>query len=272
MKELRGRTAVVTGGGSGIGRGMALAFAEAGMNVVVADIEEDAAVAVKKEVEAHGVQALSACTDVTKPESVQALADTAFRELGEVHLLCNNAGVATFGTIDEITLADWNWVLAVNLHGVVHGLHAFVPRMKEQPGEKHVVNTSSTAGMWPHPTLAPYVATKYAVVGISETLRREGADYGLSCSALIPGNTRTAIVSSARNRLPEFGGAHDVDEPDVQAAIEEGMDPEEVGRIVRQGIIEDEEYIWTHPHKMELADERLDAVHTSLEQARKRSA
>lgn len=270
MKDLAGKNAVITGGGSGIGRGMALAFAEAGMNVVLADIEEDRAEAVQKEVERRGVRGLAVYTDVSKADSVQALADTAFRELGEVHLLCNNAGVVTFGTIDQLSLADWRWVLAVNLYGVVHGVQAFVPRMREQPGEKHVVNTASTAGMWPHPTLAPYVASKYAVVGLSETLRLEGKEYGLSCSVLCPGNTRTDIVSSSRNRLPEYGGARETRVPDVEETIAKGMDPEEVGRIVRQGVIDDEDYIWTHPENREQAEARLDAVRASLDRALKR--
>ncbi len=272
MKDLSGKNAVITGGGSGIGRGMALAFADAGMNVVIADVELSAAGAVQAEVEKLGVRGLAIETDVTKADSVEALAEAAYRELGAVHLLCNNAGVVTFGTIDQLTRADWSWVLAVNLHGVIHGLQAFIPRMKEQPGEKHVVNTASTAGMWPHPALAPYVASKYAVVGLSETLRMEGTGYGLSASALCAGNTKTKIVTSARNRLPEFGGPETTDEPAVEEAIQDGMEPEEVGRIVRQGVIDDLEYIWTHPDIRELADARLDAVRSSLDEAQKRNA
>jgi NAD(P)-dependent dehydrogenase (short-subunit alcohol dehydrogenase family) len=263
---------VITGGGSGIGRGMALAFAGAGMNVVLADIEDDAAEGVKSEVEAQGVRALAVHTDVTKADSVQALADTAFRELGDVHLLCNNAGVITFATIDELTPADWSWVLAVNLHGVVHGLQSFVPRMKEQPGEKHVVNTASIAGMWPIAGLAPYVASKYAVVGLSETLRLEGAAYDLGCSALCASGTKTGIVSSSRNRLPEYGGAYETSAPEVRAGVEKGMDPEQVGRIVRQGVLDDEAYIWTHPDIREPANARFDAIRGSLDRAQNRGS
>ncbi|MDG2303508.1 MAG: SDR family NAD(P)-dependent oxidoreductase [Candidatus Binatia bacterium] len=272
MKDLKGKNAVITGGGSGIGRGMALAFAEAGMNVVLADIEVDAAASVKAEVEKLGVRGLAVKTDVTQADSVEALADAVYTELGAVHLLCNNAGVVAFGSMHDLTPADWSWVLAVNLHGVVNGIQSFVHRMKKQDGEKHVVNTASTAGMWPHPGLAPYVASKYAVVGISETLRMEGADYGLSCSALCAGNTNTKIVMSARNRLPEFGGPEEADNPAVQSIIDEGMAPEQVGQIVRQGVIDDLEYIWTHPDIRELADARLDAVRNSLDQAQKRNA
>jgi len=272
MKDLAGKNAVITGGGSGIGRGMAIAFAEAGMNVVLADLDREAARAVQAEVEALGPRGLAVQTDVSKADSVETLAEAAFGEFGEVHLLCNNAGVVTFGTIDELTPADWDWVLAVNLHGVIHGIQSFIPRMKRQPGEKHVVNTASTAGMWPHPTLAPYTATKYAVVGLSETLRREGEDYALSASALVAGNTKTNIVQSGRNRQAEYGGPETVDVPDVDEAISEGKDPVEVGRIVRQGVIDDLEYIWTHPQNRADAEARLDRVRASLEDAEKRFA
>lgn len=272
MKDLAGKNAVVTGGGSGIGRGMALAFAEAGMNVVLADVEITAAQSVQAEVEALGTRGLAVKTDVSSADSVEALAEAAYGEFGAIHLLCNNAGVVTFGTIDELTPADWNWVMGVNLNGVIHGLQSFVPRMKKQEGEKHVVNTASTAGMWPHPTLAPYVASKYAIVGLSETLRREGEDYGLSASALCAGNTKTNIVQSGRNRPDQYGGPETISVPDVEEAIEEGMAPEEVGQIVRQGIIDDLEYIWTTPDVREEADARLDRVRASLDEAQKRSA
>ena len=175
MKQLRDRVALVTGGGSGIGRGMALAFADSGMHVVIADIEEDAARKVAGEVEQRGVRSLPVQVDVTDRAAVEALAERSFAELGAVHVLCNNAGVAVFGPLDQMSDEDWRFVLSVNLEGVVHGLQAFLPRMRELEGEKHVVNTASGAGLIAFPTLGVYTATKYAVVGISETLRADVA-------------------------------------------------------------------------------------------------
>jgi len=203
--ELAGRTAVVTGSGSGIGRGMALAFAEARMSLVLADLDTNAARRVAEEVRRLGTRALVVETDVGSRASVEALAEAAYALTGEVHLLCNNAGVTTFGTLGEIPYDDWRWVLQVNLFGVIHGLQSFLPRMRTQRGPKHVVNTASIAGCAGLPGLAAYCASKHAVVGISETLAREGAAWGLGCTVVCPGNTHTRIAESERNRPPEMG-------------------------------------------------------------------
>ena len=266
MKDLAGRVAVVTGGGSGIGRGMALAFAEAGMHVAVADIDPAAAEAVRNELAARGTTALAVPTDVVERDGVEALAERVYAELGATHVLCNNAGVATFGPMDRTSDLDWEWVLGVNLRGVVHGLQAFLPRMKAQPGEKHVVNTASIAGMVPYEALGPYVASKYAVVGISESLRVEGAAYGLGCSVLCPGNVKTGIVSSARNRQPMMGGPNDTAYPEVQRQIDEGMDPQAVGTMVRQAVLDDRLYIFTHADTRRMVEARFRAVLEAFDQ------
>ncbi len=205
MRELSGKVAVVTGGGSGIGQGMVVAFAQAGMHVVIADIDLPAAEKVAAEASALGVKALAVATDVTKRGSVEALAERVYGELGAAHLLCNNAGVAVFGQLDAMTDHDWRWVLDVNLEGVVNGLQAFLPRMKAQSGEKHIVNTASVAGIAAFAGLGVYVATKYAVVGISESLRAEGESYGLGVSVLCPGVVRTRIFESERIRPAALG-------------------------------------------------------------------
>jgi len=260
MKDLSGKVAVVTGSGSGIGRGMALAFADAGMHVVLADVDVAAAEAVCAEVEARGVRALVVRTDVRLPGDVEALAVRAYDTFGAVHLLCNNAGVVTFGTMDGLTIDDWRWVLGVNLLGVVHGLQAFLPRMKAQAGPKHVVNTASIAGVAPYEKLAPYVASKYAVVGISEALRVEGEAWDLGCTALCPGNVRTQIVQSARARPADLGGPRTIDEPEVQQGIDAGSDPEDVGRLVRDAVIANRGYVFTDPATRELVQARFDAI------------
>lgn len=258
MRELAGRVAVVTGAGSGIGRGMALAFAEADMRVVVSDIEISEAEKVAAEIRALGKEALALHTDVSKRQSVEELAEQAYRELGSVELLCNNAGVSVFGPLDEQTDNDWRWVLSVNLEGVVNGLQAFVPRMKAQSGPKHVVNTASVAGIAALPGLGVYTATKYAVVGISETLRQEGARYELGCSVLCPGGVSTNILTSERNRPAELGQSRPRRAPAAAAAdiLSRARDPLWVGRRVRAGVENDEAYIFTDPRTRALLELR----------------
>lgn len=272
MQELEGRVAVITGGGSGIGRGMALAFGEAGMKIVVAEIDEQAAAATVAELAGRGVEAVAERVDVVDRESVRALADRVYDRFGAVDLLCNNAGVTTWGTLDQIPESDFDWVMKVNLDGVVNGILVFVPRMAKQPGEKHVVNTASTAALGGLPSLGHYVASKHGVLGLSETLQIEGAAYGLGCSVLCPGSTSTGIVKSARNRQAAFGGASAEFNPLVQKAIEAGHDPEETGRIVRQSVIDGDRYIFTHIDSRTAIENRYKAMMAAQEKAERRMA
>lgn len=267
MRDLAGKVAVITGGGGGIGRGMALAFAEAGMRVALADVEEAPARRAAEELVAHGAEAIAVRTDVTSLASVEALADRVYDAWGAVHLLCNNAGVSTFSMLADLTADDWRWVLSVNLEGVSNGLLAFLPRMKAQAGEKHVVNTASIAGMVAMPLLGPYIASKYAVVGISEALRIEGAGYGLSCSVLCPGNVATGIVKSARNRPDTLGGPSSEYNELVQSAIAEGLDPERVGRVVRRAVLDDTPYIFTHTEQRAAFEARVEKIRRCYDMA-----
>lgn len=248
MKSLRDGVAVVTGAASGIGRGMALAFAEAGMKVVVVDIDADGARAVCQEVGALGVPTLAQEVDVVERAAVGALADRVYTEFGAAHVLCNNAGVTTFKLMcGDLSDEDWDWVLAVNLQGVINGLQAFLPRMREQADEKHVVNTASIVGIGPGALVAPYAATKHAVVGISDTLRVEGAQFGIGCSVLCPSNVATRICDSERNRQQSFGGPIPAPNPLIAEHVARGLDPLLVGRMVRQAVLDDVPFIFTHP-------------------------
>jgi NAD(P)-dependent dehydrogenase (short-subunit alcohol dehydrogenase family) len=267
MNDLNGKVAVVTGGGSGIGRGIALAMADAGMHVVVADIDLKAAESVASEVAERNVRSLAHEVDVTQRDEVERLAERAYGEFEFVHLLCNNAGVTTFGMMGpDVRDEDWRWVLSVNLGGVINGIQAFLPRMQAQAGEKHVVNTASIAGVHPSPIIAPYVASKYAVVGISETLRMEGGGAKISCSVLCPGNVKTDIVYSQRNRQEAFGEPVEIN-PMIEKTIEDGLDPLWVGRMVRQAVVDDELYIFTHPDTREPVEARFGAIRAGFDWA-----
>jgi NAD(P)-dependent dehydrogenase (short-subunit alcohol dehydrogenase family) len=269
MQDLAGKAAVVTGAGSGIGRGVALALAEAGMHVVVADIDEASGKSVADEVAKLGPRSLYVHTDVSDRASVESLADKAWSELGAVHVLHNNAGVALFLRLDSMTDADWRWILSINLEGVVNGIQAFVPRMKAAGGEHHIVNTASMAGMFAPPTLGAYNATKFAVVAISETLREELAGDGIGVSVLCPGVVSTNIVATMLRDRPA-GGA-DMQMPNIDGSLTRVMAPEDVGRLVRRAIEENELYIFTHPEYAPIARARFDRILQAFERAAERT-
>lgn len=250
MKDLRGKVAVITGGGSGIGRSMATTFADAGMTVVVADIEASAASDVARE-----VGGMAVTTDVASHSSVQSLAERAFGEFGAIHLLCNNAGVSAGGTADKATPEEWEWCLSVNLDGVVNGLLAFLPRMREQPGEAHIVNTASLAGVIPESTIA-YATSKHGVVAISEAARSEAAAHGVGVTVVCPGMVRTRILDSNRNRPDALGGPKadgmgPVGRLVVKVLVNGGFfvtgkSPDKVARQVRAAVENNDPYVFTH--------------------------
>jgi NAD(P)-dependent dehydrogenase (short-subunit alcohol dehydrogenase family) len=192
VNAFEGKTAVITGGGGLLGRGMALAFAREGMSVVVADLDEGRARATAKEVEALGVRAIAVRTDVTDRASFAELADRAYAEFGAVHVLCNNAGTAVLKRFEDLTYDDWDRVLAVQFGGVLNGVQTFLPRLIAQGGERHVVNTSSMSGVGRADLRtfnAPYVTAKFAVVGLTEVMAPALAEHGIGVSVLCPGYT-----------------------------------------------------------------------------------
>jgi NAD(P)-dependent dehydrogenase (short-subunit alcohol dehydrogenase family) len=251
MRDLEGKVAVVTGGASGIGRALATACRDAGMRVVIADVEEHALRRAARELGVTGM-----LCDVSDAWSVQALADDVQEQFGTCHLLCNNAGVGGGGRFEELTLNDWRWVLGVNLWGVIHGLQSFLPLLRANPDGGHVVNTASLAGLSPLPGAAPYAASKYAVVGISETLREELAGTPVGVSVLCPGFVRTNIFTSQRNRPDDLRN----DEPKVEArtanegiirvVMETAIDPSDVATHVLDAVRDGRFWVITHPEML----------------------
>src|SRR5579872_5372268 len=219
MKELRGKVAVVTGAASGIGRSMATRFAAEGMKLVLADIEREPLEATESAIRRTGASVVAVLTDVSSEQSVRSLAARVTEAFGAVHILCNNAGVGSPpGPIWEGSIADWKWILGVNLWGVIHGIHVFVPLMLAQTGECHIVNTASINGLVPVPLLGIYSASKAAVIAISESLHAELAMSGgqVRVSVLCPKVVRTRIRDWGRNRPVELS------EPDRTPSTENG--------------------------------------------------
>ncbi|MDQ1457740.1 MAG: hypothetical protein QOH28_3360 [Actinomycetota bacterium] len=250
MQDLRGKVAVVTGGASGIGYALARCFASEGARVVIGDVEAAALDRAVSELGASGADVEGVVTDVTDPAQMQALADAAVTRFDGVHVFCNNAGVGGGGLSWEMPLSTWEWVIGVNLWGVIHGVRAFVPLLMQQT-EAHIVNTASVAGLVAAPFMGPYNASKHAVVAISETLHHELALSApqVRVSVLCPGWVNTNIAQSARNRPAHLqeGAA-----PDPEAAallrgfIEQGMPPDEVAAKVLEAIREERFWILTH--------------------------
>jgi NAD(P)-dependent dehydrogenase (short-subunit alcohol dehydrogenase family) len=259
MEDLAGKVAVVTGGASGIGRGLCRRLAAAGLDVVVADIDVGGAEATATEIADGGVRALGVAVDVSDRVSVGALADRAFAEFGAVHVVCNNAGVIVGGNICDATEDDWRWVLGVNLGGVVNGCSVFAPRLIAQGQGGHIVNTASVGGFLAGPGLGIYCTSKFAVVGMTESLRAELAPHGIGVSALCPAAVKTQLVDADRNRPEELARAGGRAEM-MRDAIEGGLDPDAVGDCVVRGIRKDSACIFTHPNYREAFEGRFQSV------------
>jgi NAD(P)-dependent dehydrogenase (short-subunit alcohol dehydrogenase family) len=256
MKELRDRVAVVTGGASGIGLGMARALADAGAKLVLADIEEEPLSAATKALREAGAEAVGVRCDVSDASSVDALRDETLSSYGAVHVLCNNAGVGggNPAPIWDQPTEEWDWVMGVNLDGVIHGIQRFVPVMVEQGVPGHVVNTASIAGLVNGAGI--YGVTKHAVVALSEAMYRDAQARGLpiGVSVLCPGWVNTRIHEAERNRPEAPRETQAPLDPIVQQMrdfvvqqIQQGMDPKDVGRQVVAAIRENRFYILTHP-------------------------
>ncbi|HEX2365720.1 MAG TPA: SDR family NAD(P)-dependent oxidoreductase, partial [Bradyrhizobium sp.] len=219
MREFKGKTAFVTGGASGIGLSMAKAFAEAGMNVMLADVEQGALDRALKDLSQYGNHVLGIACDVADPDQVERAAQATFSAFGKVHVLCNNAGVAAGGGIDQISVDNWRWVVDVNLMGVVYGVRSFLPHIRSHGEGGHIVNTASMAGMINGMGFSPYAATKFAVVAMSEGLRMQLQPLGIGVSVLCPYFVRTRIGESGRNRPERYGPVQPLDPTSPAAAM-----------------------------------------------------
>lgn len=271
MKDLDGKVAVVTGAASGIGAALAKRFTDEGMRVVLADVEEgplrDGAAALQ----AGGGEVIAVVTDVSDGGQVDRLAAEAEAAFGPVHVLCNNAGVGAGGLLSELSTEDWQWVLGVNLWGVIQGLRAFLPGMLAHGEEGHIVNTASLAGLVSAPMMGPYGASKFAVVGITEALFHELSLTGarLGASVLCPGWVNTQIHSSERNRPAALSQSSATDAPvaDPRAEmlrqiLEAGMKPDDVADLVVGAIRDGRFYVLTHPDMTPAVEARMRAMVT----------
>jgi NAD(P)-dependent dehydrogenase (short-subunit alcohol dehydrogenase family) len=269
MQEFRDRVAVVTGAASGIGRALAERFAAAGMKVVLADVEQGALAAAERALASGGARVLAVPTDVSKASDVEALAQRTLATFGAVHVVCNNAGVSVGGLAWEVTLADWEWILGVNLWGVIHGIRTFVPILLRQGEEGHVVNTASMAGLVSGPGLAPYNVTKHAVVTLSEALHHELAVASggkVKVSVLCPGWVNTRILDADRNRPASLGAPTPV-RPELAAVREQvrqllqsGLAPAAVAEHVFAAVRDGRFYILTHPQWKPAIRTRLEDI------------
>ncbi len=256
MRDFAGKTAVVTGAASGIGRALAERFAAAKMRVVLADVEEGPLREFEESLLERGVETVAVRTDVRKLESIEELSARTIEAFGKVHILCNNAGVGGGGLTWQTTDADWQWVLGVNLWGVIHGVRTFLPAMLEHGEDGHIVNTASMAGMVAGPFMGAYNVSKFGVVALSETLFHElkMAQAQIGVSVLCPGFVSTNIADAARNRPEDLPASPPVLPPDtpqmqdvLRNMIAGGMPPAEVADKVFRCIEERRFYVLTHP-------------------------
>jgi NAD(P)-dependent dehydrogenase (short-subunit alcohol dehydrogenase family) len=258
------RVAVITGGASGIGLAMARAFGARGARLVLADIDELALGRVERELTAGGTEVLAVPTDVSSLASVQALAEAARGRFGAVHIICNNAGVMTFGEIAQATHRDWEFTMGVNFWGVVHGVETFVPILIEQQAGGYILNTSSMAGLVGMQWLGVYSASKFAIVGLTEALFRELLPHGIGVGVLCPMVVETNITENSV-RLRPGHLRNERDTPSVAAGALAGgiVTAEEVARRAVRGVESRSLYILTHPEQREMLrrrSARLDAA------------
>jgi len=265
MKEFKERVAVITGAASGIGCGLAWRCAQEGMKVVLADVDVSALSNTAAALQATGAVILAVPTDVSKASDVEALAHKTLETFGAVHLLCNNAGVGTVPAIWESSLDEWEWILGVNLWGVIYGIHFFVPIMLNQATGGHIVNTASVAGLISTPGLGAYKVSKHGVVALSETLFHELAqrNANVNVSVLCPGYVDTNLMdTSARHRPTTRPQNTDelANEQRLREAVRAGTSPDRIAECVFTALKEDQFYILPHPEWKDLVRVRMEDI------------
>jgi NAD(P)-dependent dehydrogenase (short-subunit alcohol dehydrogenase family) len=267
MEHFRDRVAVITGGAGGIGMAMARAFAERGAKLVLADLDEEALQRSVAELSGAGAQAHGVRTDVTRIESVQALAEAARAKFGGAHIVCNNAGIATFGEIRQSSHQDWVYTMNVNFWGVVHGVETFVPLLVDQQQGGHIINTASMAGLIGMRWLGIYSASKFAVVGLTEALHRELVPLGIGVSVLCPMIVDTQInQNSVRMRPSELRTAEEPLIPPANSMAGGTIAPPEVARRVVRAIERGDLYILTHPEQRAILRRRAEKLDAMFEE------
>lgn len=275
MNNYKNKTAVISGGAEGIGFAVAQAMGEQGMNIVLGDIDATQLKEAQAKLEAQGIPVLAVEMDVTSPASWANIAEQAIERYGKIHMLVNNAGVASApGPIEATNHSDWQWVIDVNLKGVLFGAEAIVPLVKQHGEGGWMVNVASMAGMIGVPYAGAYTATKVAVVGMSESWNAELAKHNIHVAALCPAFVKTRIHLSHRNRQQEHRDL--ARKPDPKAApkhnaaqelVENGIAPEIVGQRVVEALNAKELYIFTHPAQRQVAQQRSAAIDQAFERA-----
>jgi NAD(P)-dependent dehydrogenase (short-subunit alcohol dehydrogenase family) len=247
------------------------------MKVMLADIETGALDAAVSSLHASGQNVRGVICDVSNPESVEHAARATFQAFGKVHVVCNNAGVAGGGGIDTISLDSWRWVLDINLMGVLHGIRTFLPHIRAHGEGGHIVNTASMAGFNAGLGFSPYVASKFAVVGMSEGLAMQLKPHGIGVTVLCPGFVRTRIGESGRNRQPRYGQALALDPSSPEAAliaeitrrVEAGLDPAEIAMRALSAVRENQFYVFTHPEMRHELEERFAAILSAMDRSQR---
>jgi NAD(P)-dependent dehydrogenase (short-subunit alcohol dehydrogenase family) len=268
MDQFEGKTAFVTGGASGIGLALCRTFGARGMHVALADIEAAACADAVETLRRDGVKAIGISCDVSDRDSLAEAAAQTFAAFGKVHILCNNAGVSRAGPIESIASSDWDWVIGVNLKGLVHGLQIFLPHMKAHGEPGHIVNTASINGVVGAPLAGPYSATKFAAVGISEVLAAELTDTSIGVSVLCPSWVKTRMLDNGRNRPAHFGGpiALDLDGANAERnkryaqALASGLDPADVAELVLDAVQARRLYVFTHADRRGDVERRFELM------------